>query len=99
MYPKRQLEKIIDTIGNEQNIKIKHLCNNWIILLQKNNIIKQIFGYNFDLNTCMTKMNCDDKYACSSLLNYNNIPTINYDFYPIEAYKNFNDLYVKVKKI
>ncbi len=41
MFPKRNLEKIVEKVAIDFNIEINYLSNNWIILLKKNNKIKQ----------------------------------------------------------
>jgi len=86
MFPKRNLEKIVEKVAIDFNIEINYLSNNWIILLKKNNKIKQIFGYNFDINSCMSKMNCDDKHACSLILSQYDIPNIPCDFFSMYVY-------------
>ena len=96
MFPKRNLEKIVEKAAIDFNIEINYLADNWIILLKKNNKIKQIFGYNFDINSCMSKMNCDDKHACSLILSQYDIPNIPCDFFSIYVYLE-ND-YDKLEK-
>ena len=43
-------------------------------------LFHQAVLYNFELNSCIGKMNCDDKYACSLLLENFNIPLV-YDWF------------------
>lgn len=67
---------LIKEISKELNIKYKLLSNNWIISLEKDNIIKYITGYKFDLNNHASAMLVDDKYAMYDALNKKNIPVI-----------------------
>ena len=82
-FSKRHLENIITRIAKKENIKVNSLCNNWVIRLTKNGKTKSIFGYNFDLNSSPSKMFCDDKYACSTILQQAGIPYVKCKFFDI----------------
>lgn len=69
-------QDIIKEIAKELNMKITFLSNNWIIMLEKNNQIKYISGYKFDLNTQASSLSIDDKYAMYEILKNKNIPVI-----------------------
>ncbi len=72
-------KNIIKEICNELNIKYTLLSKDWIIMLEKDNIIKFISGYKFDLNS-HAEGNCiDDKYAMYEILKYKNIPVIEHN--------------------
>lgn len=90
-------QDIIKEIAKELNMKITFLSNNWIIMLEKNNQIKYISGYKFDLNTQASSLSIDDKYAMYEILKNKNIPVIThhlmYSATNKEAYaKNYQDL-------
>jgi glutathione synthase/RimK-type ligase-like ATP-grasp enzyme len=68
--------KLILNICQELNIKITLIADSSLILFQKDNIKKSLVKYNFDLNSCTSKMICDDKFLTFSLLSTYNIPII-----------------------
>jgi len=82
-FSKRHLETIITSISKKENIEISFLCNNWVIRLTKDGITKNIFGYNFGLNSSTSKMICDDKYACTTILQQIEIPYVECKFFDI----------------
>jgi glutathione synthase/RimK-type ligase-like ATP-grasp enzyme len=82
-FSKRYLETIITSIAKKENIEVSFLCNNWVIRLTKDGITKNIFGYNFGLNSSTSKMICDDKYACSTILQQAGIPYVKCKFFDI----------------
>jgi len=67
-------ERIIKEICNELNIKYTYLSKNWIIRLEKDNIIKYLSGNKFDLNGHALGNLIDDKYAFYDTLKNLNIP-------------------------
>ena len=68
--------EIIKEISKELNIKYKILSNNWVISLEKDNKIKYITGYKFDLNNHASALVIDDKYDMYDTLKKANIPVI-----------------------
>ena len=68
--------KIIDDIGKELNIKVIHLSDNWLTVLEKNNQIHYIQGYKFDLNNHAIGNIIDDKGLFYDLCKEKNIPII-----------------------
>lgn len=66
--------KIIEEICNELNIKYTYLSKDWIIRLEKDNIIKYLSGNKFDLNGHALGNLIDDKYAFYDTLKNLNIP-------------------------
>lgn len=70
---------IVDIIKNyceTNNISLKFISSDWIIKLTKNNIIRYIHGYQFDLNSAGTLMICNDKSAVSEVLTSLDIPNV-----------------------
>ena len=68
--------KLIKKIGEELGIKVTLLSDNWTIVLEKDNSIHYITGYQFDLNDHAIGNILDDKGLFYDLLNYKNIPVI-----------------------
>lgn len=66
--------EIIKKIGEELDIKVTLLSDNWTIVLEKNNIIHYITGYQFDLNHHAIGNIMDDKGLFYDLMNYKKIP-------------------------
>lgn len=60
-------------ICKEQKIKNTSVSENWITILEKEDIIRYIYGYKFDLNSHATGEICDDKYALYEVLKHFNI--------------------------
>lgn len=82
-------QTIIKEICDEENINFNILSKDWIITLEKNNKVKYIAGYKFDLNNHGLGMVLDDKYAMYDVLKYNNLPIINH--YIAYRDNNLND--------
>ena len=68
--------EIIDKICNELSIKITHLSDEWLSVLEKNNKIHYIQGYKFDLNNHGIGNILDDKGLFYDLLSYKKIPCV-----------------------
>lgn len=78
---------IIKEICAELKIKFSLLSNDWIMVLQKENKIRYIVGYKFDLNTQGTSNIVDDKFALYEILKNNDIPIIEHNI----LYKQTNN--------
>ena len=72
----KYFNKLIEEICREQNIKYQYLSKNWIIALEKDNQVKYISGYKFDLNNHALGNILDDKFATYELLKYYDIPVV-----------------------
>ncbi|MEG1009813.1 MAG: hypothetical protein RSF67_08410 [Clostridia bacterium] len=70
----KEFNTLIENICKSNSIKYKLLSNNWIYVLEKDNIIRYIVGYKFDLNNHGIGSIIDDKYALYELLKYKNVP-------------------------
>ena len=70
------MKKIIKDVSKEERIKCISLSNDWVFKLEKNNIVKYIYGYKFDLNSQATSCLLDDKYAFYSVLESYKIPCV-----------------------
>lgn len=85
-------QKIIKEICNELNIKYTSLSKDWIIRLEKDNIIKYLSGNKFDLNGHALGNLLDDKYAFYDTLKNLNIPVCEHQIF---YRKNNNKEYAK----
>jgi hypothetical protein len=72
----RVLVLAVKEIAKELGIKFKAFSQNWIIRLEKNNNVKYIFGYNFDINGASGQLIANDKCATAELLTYNKVPAV-----------------------
>ncbi len=70
---------IIKEICEELNIKFKTISKNWISILEKDNNIRYIIGYKFDINGNGISRIMDDKYAFYELVKLYNFPVIEHN--------------------
>lgn len=100
----KKFHDIIKEISNEENIQVTFLSSKWVIKLEKNNLVKYIYGYKFPLNDHSVGSILDDKSLFYDVLINNSIPVIehfviykDYDKETVCAYfkKNNNTLIVK----
>lgn len=70
--------KIIEKICKDNKIDLKKVSEDWVLILNKNNITSYIVGYKFDLNSQGTAEICDDKFALYEVLKKFNIPVIDH---------------------
>lgn len=68
--------KMIDEICKEENIEQKMISYDWIRQLKKGNQVHHVMRYQLDLNTANSCNIANDKFATYSVLNANNVPTI-----------------------
>ena len=61
-------QDIIKEICDEKDISYKLISNNYLIMLQKDNKTKFIWGHKFDLNNHAIGLVLDDKYATYDLI-------------------------------
>ncbi len=71
--------KLIEEICIEENIKYNLISKEWIMVLEKDDKIRYIAGYKFDLNNHGIGNICDDKYAFYDLCKLKNIPIIEHE--------------------
>lgn len=98
------IQTVIKEICDENNIEFNLVSKNWIMILKKDNKIRYISGYKFDLNPQSSGLICDDKYALYDTLKMLDLPIIehkivfkNYDLEEIYEYaeKYNNNLVIK----
>lgn len=68
--------EMIKKIGEELGIKVTLLSDNWTVVLEKDDQIHYITGYQFNLNGHAIGNIMDDKGLFYDVLNYKNIPVI-----------------------
>lgn len=68
--------EIINQIGEELGIKVTHLVDNWLTILEKDGQIHYITGYKFDLNNHGIGNIMDDKGLFHDLLVLKKLPVI-----------------------
>ena len=81
-----EFNKLIQSIGEELNIKVTLLSDNWLTILERDNEIHYIQGYKFDLNNHGLGNIIDDKGLFYDLLTYKNLPIIKHHV----IFKNYN---------
>jgi len=70
------LVRAVKEIAEESGIKLDTFSQDWILSLEKDNRIRHIFGYNFDLNGASGQLITQDKCAASELLKHTGIPAV-----------------------
>ena len=100
----KEFTDLIKKIGEELDIKVTLLSDNWTKVLEKDNKIHYITGYQFDLNSHAIGNIMDDKGLLYDLLKYKKIPVIeqyvifnNYDKQDILNYFNNHHKEIVVK--
>lgn len=86
------VQKIIKEICDEQNIKFQLVSNEWVTILENNNIKKYIIGYKFPLNDQSVGLICDDKYAVYEIMKEFNIPVVPHHI----VFNNYNKEEIKI---
>lgn len=71
-----EFNNIIKKICEEENINLTFLSDNWLMVLEKNNKIRYIEGYKFDLNSHALGNILDDKGLFFDLLSLKHLPII-----------------------
>lgn len=84
--------KIIKEICEENHINYKFISKDFVTILEKDNKIRYLFGYKFDLNNHALGLILDDKYATYDLLKSKNIPAVEHQ---IVYSKNNHNNYAK----
>lgn len=69
-------KEIIISICNELGIKYTFLSKDWVVMLEKDNVIRYISGFKYDLDGHASGISVDDKYAMYEILKSKNIPVI-----------------------
>lgn len=98
----RALNRIINEVCVEEGIKLVSISHKWIHRLEKDNKIKYIFGYNFDLNLTNVSKIASDKAATYEVLNYAGIPIVPHILFLKPGYLKMPDddsVYERIMKL
>ena len=76
MIQGKVFNQILDEICKEQNISIEPLSYGWIKKLTKDGKIRYVMENRLDLNSAISQIIAQDKFATFEVLKSNNIPTI-----------------------
>jgi len=77
----RILVQILHQIAGEKKIKMTTFSQDWIIRLEKDGLVKYIYGYDFDLNSASVQLIAKDKSAVSDLLEFNHLPHVEHQLF------------------
>lgn len=69
-----KFHELIKEICDENNIKFELISKDWIIKLEKGNLVRYIVGMKFAINDYASAFICNDKYATYAALKSANIP-------------------------
>lgn len=73
---KRFLVETVTKFANIHNIKVTLLSGDWIIVLEKDSVLRHIFGLDFGLNNSTAKLFARDKVATSDMLQHYEVPCV-----------------------
>ena len=94
------MQSLIKEICDEKGISFNLISKDWIMVLRKDNIIRYITGYKFDLNNHASGLICDDKYALYDNFKLLGIPVVEHFIIHIDYNKNdIINLFNKYKKL
>lgn len=80
MMNENVFHKIIEELCIELNIKLEKLCDgDWVLQLTKNNVVRHIIGYRFDLNSEASGDIACDKSATYQVLKSQHIPAVEHN--------------------
>ncbi|MCR5186666.1 MAG: hypothetical protein K6D97_06085, partial [Clostridia bacterium] len=74
-----KFQELIKQICIEQEIDFKLLSDDYIVQLQKDNIVRYIYGFKFDNNSHGAGLMVDDKYGLYKSLQSFDIPAVEHD--------------------
>lgn len=76
-----EFRKLIQLICSENNISCTVLSLGFLLVLEKNGVVKTISGYKFDNNSHSLGKVFDDKYATYELLKHYNVPVCEHSIF------------------
>ena len=76
-----EFRKLIQLICSENNISCDVLSLGFLLVLEKNGVVKTISGYKFDNNSHSLGKIFDDKYATYELLKHYNVPVCEHSIF------------------
>lgn len=73
--------KIIKEICKEENIELSCFSSDWVLMLKKEDKLRYILAYQFDLNTAAAQAVCKDKCAAYDVLSYQGISCVEHSIF------------------
>ena len=77
----RALVKILREIAGAQQLHLTALSHDWIIRLERGDIVRHVYGYNFELNSAAAQLLADDKSAVAEVLRYRQLPHVEHKLF------------------
>ncbi len=78
--------QIIREICHEKGITIHSFAGEWAFLLQKENNVQYIYGYQFPLNLGVTQSICNDKAVSSEIMQKNKVACVPHHYFMSPEY-------------
>lgn len=72
----RILIRLLREICLEQKVKLAVLSHGWVFRLEKNGVIRYVYGNNFDVDSAAAQKIVSDKAAASEILNLAGVPQV-----------------------
>ena len=72
----RILVRLLHEIAHEKQIKLTELSHGWLFRLEKNGVVKHVYGNNFDINLAASQKIVSDKAATSEVLKLAAVPHV-----------------------
>ena len=77
----RFLINAIRSLSTERGIDFEVFSHDWIVRLKRDDIVRYIYGYNFDLNPAAASFIATDKSALSDSLSQSDVPHVEHEFF------------------
>jgi glutathione synthase/RimK-type ligase-like ATP-grasp enzyme len=77
----RALVRILREIAGTQQLHLTILSHDWIIRLEREDIVRYVYGYNFELNSAAAQLLANDKSAVAEVLRYRQIPHVEHKLF------------------
>ena len=78
---RRSLVALIEEIAEEGAYKLKRFSHDWILRLEKGNVSRHVFGYNFEVNSAAARLIAADKAATADLLGDAGLPVVEHQIF------------------
>lgn len=72
----RALVSILRQLADERGIEMTALSYDWILRLRKGQVVRHVYGFNFELNSATAQLIADDKSAVADLLALAGVPHV-----------------------
>jgi glutathione synthase/RimK-type ligase-like ATP-grasp enzyme len=81
--------QIIKELATELDLEVHFLCYNWLVRIQKNEVVKHIMGYDWELNSSTAQLIAKDKSACYETLLAQHIPAVEHQLFLSPQFQNY----------